>query len=202
MRGWLCLLVVLCVVSGASIPGGLTSVPVDDAGVLEARDVALSHLKTQKGSWKLVLTSAQVQFVAGLKYYLEFSGVKNNKRVHVEMVVFRDLKGHSEVTDMQVEALHVDPLMGGWTQADVNDPVVREASQAVLHHLDASADSDLTLTRILDAQTQVVAGLKIKLVYAARDSNGGERRVECIVYRDLQGQHHVVQTEVSDLNQN
>jgi hypothetical protein len=195
-------MVLLCVVSGASIPGGLSPVPVDDAGVLEARDVALSHLRTQESSWELVLTSAQVQVVAGLKYYLQFSGAKNNNPVRVQMVVFRDLNGHSEVTDMQVEALHVDPLMGGWTQADVNDPVVREASQAVLHHLDASADSDLTLTRILDAQTQVVAGLKIKLVYAARDSNGGERRVECIVYRDLQGQHHVVQTEVSDLNQN
>ena len=200
MRGWLCLLVVLCVVSGASIPGGLTSVPVDDAGVLEARDVALSHLKTQKGSWKLVLTSAQVQFVAGLKYYLEFSGVKNNKRVHVEMVVFRDLKGHSEVTDMQVEAVQIDPVMGGWIRADVKDPIVWEASEAVRHDLGASAD--LTLTKILDAQTQVVAGLKIKLVYAARDSNGGEKRVECIVYRDLQGRHHVVQMEVSDLSQN
>ena len=73
---------------------------------------------------------------------------------------------------------------GGYAAAPVADPeVVAAAMFAVTAHAEKSKKT-ITLTKVVSAQQQVVAGMNYKLVLAV-DVDGQPKEVEAAVYKDL-----------------
>jgi len=77
------------------------------------------------------------------------------------------------------------PIMGGYQAAPTDLTLVQEAKVCVQHHL-----SSMTLDEVMEAYTQVVAGLNIKLVCAVRDEDG-PACWQFVVFKDLEGKWHL-----------
>lgn len=62
------------------------------------------------------------------------------------------------------------PLMGGWRQIkDLNAPEVQEAAQFAVTEYNKEAGANLEYQKVVNGETQVVAGTNYRLVIAAKD---------------------------------
>ena len=81
--------------------------------------------------------------------------------------------------------------VGGWSKAEVDDPEVVAAAKFALRETQKTTDSKLTLTKIVSAKQQLVAGMNyaVTLQVAAGGDEPIQREAEAVVYKNLDDEY-------------
>ena len=177
--------------------GGFSPAKVDDADVLKMADFATTAVSANMNSGPvklLKIVKAETQVVSGTNYKLnlELSGA-NSEVIPCEVVVFnqpwtktqkliRSSCTPKRKTTRQVGGLdgRLDGgLNGGYSLVDVNDAKVKEIASFASSAISANTNSGpVTLTKVVKAESQVVAGINFKLTL---ELNGAEGVILCEV---------------------
>lgn len=76
-------------------------------------------------------------------------------------------------------AAEAPQLMGGYSTIDINDPAVQTAAEFAAQQL------KVTLTKVIAAKSQVVAGMNYDLTLELKDSDGTDHVYNVIVFVPL-----------------
>ena len=79
-------------------------------------------------------------------------------------------------------------IAGGWTQASVMEPSVHAAAQEAVALQAKATGEELTLEKVLSAQTQVVAGTNYRLTLSVKKS-GKKKTASIVIWEKLDGTH-------------
>jgi len=175
--------------------GGFKTISAQDSGAKNAAKAAIEALShSHKGLCLARIISAEVQVVAGLNYNLELElTIPPTTLVRARVSVFRSLSG-----DFKMTSYHpLENPPGGYIIADVNSQDVRDAAKFTVESINKlhSGAQKLELTKILSAETQVVAGLNIHLTLELNSGNV-LIKFEATVFRTLNGEHKLVSHHV------
>lgn len=85
---------------------------------------------------------------------------------------------------------HMDANVGGWQEQDVSAPFVVEAAHEALRALSLTVNTPLTLSKIVAAKSQVVAGINFSLVLATEG-----KVLKAKVHRSLKNEFSVLAHE-------
>lgn len=169
--------------------GGFSTAKVDDADVLKMADFATTAVsaKMNSGPVKLLkIVKAETQVVSGTNYKLnlELSGA-NSEVIPCEVVVFdqpwtkTQKLIRSSCTPKRKTTRQVGGSVGGYSPVDVNDAEVKEIASFASSAISANTNSGpVTLTKVVKAESQVVAGINFKLTL---ELNGAEGAILCEV---------------------
>lgn len=92
---------------------------------------------------------------------------------------------------------HANPVTGGFAAADINNAGVIKAARFAITERKQQTGSKLALQQIVQAQTQVVAGLNFQLCMKVRQSKPAKTMwVMAKVYQNLEQQMQLSQWEV------
>nr|CAH0104200.1 unnamed protein product [Daphnia galeata] len=171
--------------------GGFSPAKVDDADVLKIADFATTAVSANMNSTPvklLKIVKAETQVVSGTNYKLnlELSGA-NSEVIPCEVVVFdqpwtktqklirSSCTPKRKTTKRQVGG----SVTGGYSPVDVNDAKVKEIASFASSAISANTNSGpVTLTKVVKAESQVVAGINFKLTL---ELNGAEGAILCEV---------------------
>jgi hypothetical protein len=180
-----------------TILGGYKTISPNDSGAKSAAKASIDALaNSYRGITLLKIISAEVQVVAGLNYHLELEIVTPLTTLpsKIDIVVYRSLSGDYKI----VSYTPIDHEIGGYTQADVNSQDVKDAAKFTVDSLNKlhNGTQKLEVTKILAAETQVVAGTNYHLIL---DLSAGvsQSRFDVVVFKNTSGNfkltsHHVV----------
>jgi hypothetical protein len=84
----------------------------------------------------------------------------------------------------------MDANVGGWQEQDVSAPFVVEAAHEALRALSLTVNTPLTLSKIVAAKSQVVAGINFSLVLATEG-----KVLKAKVHRSLKNEFSVLAHE-------
>jgi hypothetical protein len=169
--------------------GGFSPAKVDDADVLKIADFATTAVSANMNSGPvklLKIVKAETQVVSGTNYKLnlELSGA-NSEVIPCEVVVFdqpwtkTQKLIRSSCTPKRKTTRQVGVLSGGYSPVDVNDAKVKEIASFASSAISANTNSGpVTLTKVVKAESQVVAGINFKLTL---ELNGAEGAILCEV---------------------
>jgi hypothetical protein len=168
--------------------GGFSPAKVDDEEVLKMADFATTSVSANMNSGPvklLKIVKAETQAVAGTNYKLnlELSGA-NSEVIPCEVVVFHQPKTNtqkmirSSCTPKRKTTRQVGVTApGGYSPINVNDVKVKEIASFATTAISANTNSGpVTLTKVVKAESQIVAGKNYKLTL---ELNGAEGDILC-----------------------
>lgn len=153
------------------------------------------------------VVSCDTQVVSGLELYvtLKLSSVSESSSSSSPLVVSATIflppgcqlsTGSVDSSQARVVSARVLSL-GGWSPVDPTTQVVRDSAALVLTSLSESGNQNCTLSRVLHAETQVVAGIKMRITLEVRSPAGDAFAVvQAVVFTDLSGTRSVQDLQV------
>lgn len=190
--------------SPSPLPGGYASVTSDEARVRAALEAGLTQLEGPEWLNHPELTAGPVaaaerQVVAGTNYRVSLPLRMNGKERPARLTIYEDLQGALRLTAVDLAPFGEAPswpeppvpseLAGGWRDQPAGDPEIAQTAEKARTIL-ASADwlaRSVTLGRVVEARTQVVAGLNTYLVLEVQ-LDAVPRQAAVIVYQPLRGE--------------
>ena len=81
--------------------------------------------------------------------------------------------------------------VGGWSKAEIDDPEVVAAAKFALGETQKTTDRKLTLTKIVSAKQQLVAGMNyaVTIQVTAGGDKPVRREAESVVYKNLDDEY-------------
>lgn len=166
--------------------GSFKPVEVNDAIVKQASKFAVSAMSKSSPNDSLslekVINAARQVLGKQTNYKLTMKLTKNQATVICDAVVAEKASLRLVKSSCRERNNGRRQLAGGYTQADTNDPTIREmADFATLTISKANNAGNLSLLKIVRAETQIVSGKNYKLTLQVKDDTGTQT-CDVIVY--------------------
>jgi hypothetical protein len=182
--------------SFAQMVGGYKVVAKTDAGAVAAAEFAVEAQSEKTGSEISLedIVKAERQVVQGSNYRLCLEvSTDGGDTTYVQANVYVDLKNNrklskwSDSTCGETAAAPVDkPIMvGGYGSVAKTDATVIAAAKFAIAKQSETADSELSLGKIVKAERQVVAGMNYRICMTVNVEGDEPQTVTAIVYQDL-----------------
>lgn len=181
----------------AQMVGGYKVVAKTDAGAVAAANFAVEAQSEKTGSEISLedIVKAERQVVQGSNYRLCMEvSTDGGDTTFVQAVVNVDLKGNRKLSKWEdstcgetAAAAPVDkPIMvGGYGSVAKTDATVIAAAKFAVAKQSETADSELSLGKIVKAERQVVAGMNYRICMNVNVEGDEPMSVIAIVYQDL-----------------
>ncbi|CAL9765473.1 unnamed protein product [Musa acuminata subsp. burmannicoides] len=167
--------------SHAQVPGGWQPIrDLNDPHVREIAVFAVSQYNVQenKGLELSQVLAGQKQLVSGMNYNLTLKVKDGLSTAKYSAVVYESLKGEKKLESFVL----IPEKLGGWTPVDVNNPHVHDIAVFAVSEHNKEAKEPLTLVNVVQAQSQVVAGVNYKLLLVAKNEKGASAGYEAVVW--------------------
>ncbi|KAI4321128.1 hypothetical protein MLD38_034548 [Melastoma candidum] len=77
----------------------------------------------------------------------------------------------------------LEQTVGGWTSVkSLDDPHLKEIAEFAVHEYNKQLKASLSLTRVVEAETQIVSGMNYRIVIDVEEGKGGSKRYEAVVW--------------------
>lgn len=196
--------------SYAQMVGGYKVVAKTDAGAVAAANFAVEAQSEKTGSEISLedIVKAERQVVQGSNYRLcmEIS-TDGGDTTFVQAVVYVDLKGNRKLSKWEdstcgetAAAAPVDkPIMvGGYGSVAKTDATVIAAAKFAITKQSETADSELSLGKIVKAERQVVAGMNYRICMNVNVEGDEPMSVIAVVYQDLKRNYSLSSWKAAD----
>lgn len=182
--------------SFAQMVGGYKVVAKTDAGAVAAAEFAVEAQSEKTGSEISLedIVKAERQVVQGSNYRLCLEvSTDGGDTTYVQANVYVDLKNNRKLSKWadstcgETAAAPVDkPIMvGGYGSVAKTDATVIAAAKFAIAKQSETADSELSLGKIVKAERQVVAGMNYRICMTVNVEGDEPQTVTAIVYQDL-----------------
>ncbi|XP_009386947.2 cysteine proteinase inhibitor 1 [Musa acuminata AAA Group] len=153
---------------------------LNDPHVREIAVFAVSQYNVQenKGLELSQVLAGQKQLVNGMNYNLTLKVKDGLSTAKYVAVVYESLKGEKKLESFVL----IPEKFGGWTPVDVNNPHVHDIAVFAVSEHNKEAKEPLTLENVVQAQSQVVAGVNYKLLLVAKNEKGASAGYEAMVW--------------------
>jgi len=178
--------------------GGFKTITPNDAGVKAAAKAAIEALDKQyKGMTLVRVSSAEVQVVSGINYHLVLDVANGPTALpsKYDIIIYRSLSGEYKLVSYHT----LDPVPGGYTNADISDQGVKEAANFAVNTLNVinTGKQKLVLQKIISAEVQIVSGTNYHLILELTVGAITAAKFDVIVYKDLSNKysltcHHII----------
>ncbi|CAL9135759.1 unnamed protein product [Musa acuminata var. zebrina] len=167
--------------SHAQVLGGWQPIrDLNDPHVREIAVFAVSQYNVQenKGLELSQVLAGQKQLVSGMNYNLTLKVKDGLSTAKYVAVVYESLKGEKKLESFVL----IQENFGSWTPVDVNNPHVHDIAVFAVSEHNKEAKEPLTLVNVVQAQSQVVAGVNYKLLLVAKNEKGASAGYEAVVW--------------------
>ena len=189
--------------------GGYKAVANTDAGAVAAANFAVETQSEKTGSEYSLeeLVKAERQVVQGSNYRLCMEvSADGGDTTFVQAVVYVDLKGNRKLSSWadstcgETAAAPADTpiVVGGYGPVAGTDPQVVAAAKFAIAKRSETADSEISLNKIVKAERQVVAGMNYRICMTVKVEGDEPQTVTAIVYQDLKRNYSLSSSKASD----